>query len=248
MADAPKTGQENNELHPHIVLGVAAHPDDLDFGMSGTAATWASAGAEVYYMILTNGNKGSSDLLVMPDELTEIRRAEQRSAAQVLGVKDVFFCDYEDGLLEVSSAVKRDITRVIRRLRPDVVLTMDPSVLYVAERGFINHPDHRAAGQATLDAVFPLARDHLSFPELLAKEHLAPHKVATVLLLNFKKHNYTVDISGVIEQKMQALAAHASQMPDLQATQKRMRAMAAQAGSHAGVPYAETFMRIDISD
>jgi LmbE family N-acetylglucosaminyl deacetylase len=241
-----KNPHEKEELHPKIVLGVAAHPDDLDYAFSGTVATWASEGAEVYYLILTNGNKGSSDISVDPQQLTITRRAEQRAAAKVLGVKEVFFCDYEDGLLEVSPAVKRDIVRIIRSVKPEVILTMDPGVLYAAERGFINHPDHRAAGQATLDAVFPLARDHLSFPELLTDDKLQPHKVATVLLLNFEQHNFSINISGAIDQKMAALAAHASQMPDLKATQQRMRDFAAQAGSRAGVEYAEAFVRIDI--
>jgi LmbE family N-acetylglucosaminyl deacetylase len=235
------------QLTPKIALGVAAHPDDLDYGMSGTVAKWAAEGTDVYYLILTNGNKGSADRSVSPAELTAIRRAEQQAAARVLGVKDVFFCDYDDGMLEVTMDVKRDIARIIRTVRPEVVMTMDPSVLYSAEYGFINHPDHRAAGQVTLDAVFPLARDHLSFPELLEQEGLEPHNVATLLLLNFNLHNYVVNISDTIEQKMAALAAHASQMPDLAATQARMRQRAALAGTAAGAEYAEEFLRIDIA-
>lgn len=240
--------ETENEYIPQIALGIAAHPDDLDFGMSGTMALWASRGTRVYYLILTNGNKGCTDDAIDPKELTLIRRREQRAAAKILGVKDVFFYDYEDGMLQVTPELKCDIVRVIRNIKPDVVLTIDPSLLYYAKRGFINHPDHRAAGQATLDAVYPLARDCLSFPELVHQEELPPHKVKTVLLLNFATQNYHVDISDFIDQKMAALGAHASQMPSMSATQAMMREMAAEAGAQIGVKYAESFIRIDIQD
>lgn len=241
-----ETNQKFVKLAPKVALGVAAHPDDLDYGMSGTVANWAAQGTDVYYLILTNGNKGSADTTVKPTDLTRTRRNEQIAAAKILGVKEVFFCDYDDGLLECCPEVKYDVVRYIRKLKPDVVLTMDPSVLYAAERGFINHPDHRAAGQATLDAVYPLARDHLSFPELITQENLPPHKVATLLLLNLEHHNYSVDISATIEKKMAALAAHSSQMPDLKAIQDRMRDFASRAGTAMGAQYAETYIRIDI--
>ncbi|MDB5181795.1 MAG: putative deacetylase [Candidatus Saccharibacteria bacterium] len=231
---------------PKIVLGVAAHPDDLDFGAAGTIAYWASRGARVYYLILTNGNKGSEDLSAKPEDLTELRRNEQRAAAKILGVADVFFCDYEDGCLMVSMDVKRDIARVIRKVRPDTVITMDPGMLYDVERGFINHPDHRAAGQATLDALYPLARDHMSFPELFHNEGLAPHKVATVLLTNFQQQNCYIDISDTFDKKIQALAAHASQIPGLPTVEQMMRDFAGRLGQDVGVRYAEGFIRIDI--
>jgi LmbE family N-acetylglucosaminyl deacetylase len=232
-------------LKPRVVLGVAAHPDDLDFGASATFAKFVAAGSKAYYLILTDGSKGTADKNLSVDELVKKRQAEQRAAGQALGLTDVFFLAYEDAALQVTLELKRDIVRVIRQLKPDVVVTMDPSVLYSAERGFINHPDHRAAGQATLDAVFPLARDHLSFPELAA-EGLEPHKVGTLLLTNFDKQNYFVDVSDTIEKKMQALASHISQMHDLERTRGWMRDMAAQAGRHVGAQYAEGFMRIDV--
>ena len=231
---------------PKVALGVAAHPDDLDFGMSGTIAKWAAAGCDVYYLILTNGNKGSADMSADPQELTKIRRTEQRMAAKILGVKDVFFCDYDDGTLEVSQAVKRDIVRIIRRIKPEAVLTMDPSVLYDAERGIINHPDHRAAGQATLDAVFPLARDHMSFPELLQVENLQPHKVTNIFLMNFVAHNCKIDITQFIDIKMDAIAAHKSQMPNLKSTQNMIRQMAAKNGESIQALYAEAYIMITV--
>lgn len=232
-------------LTPKIVLGVAAHPDDLDFGASGSLAAFAAQGADVYYLLLTDGSKGTSDREVASADLVKTRQQEQRAAVQHIGAKDVEFLDYPDGMLEVTMDVKRDIIRAIRRLKPDVVVTMDPSVLYSAERGMINHPDHRAAGQATLDAVYPLARDHLSFPEL-EQAGYQPHKVSTVLLINFNQQNFTVDISQTIDLKMQALKAHSSQMADLEKTQSMMREFALQIGSHSGYQYGEGFMRIDV--
>jgi LmbE family N-acetylglucosaminyl deacetylase len=234
-------------LKPNIVLGVAAHPDDLDFGASGTVARFASAGAQVYYLILTDGSKGSADETITSAALIKLRQAEQRVAAEALGIKEVFFLNYEDAALEVTQALKKDIVRYIRKLTPDVVITMDPSMLYDVARGFINHPDHRAAGQATVDAVYPLARDRLTFPDLLVSEGLQPHNVKTLLLNNFEKQNYYVDISETIEQKLSALAAHASQMPNLEATQDMMRQMATKAGRHVGGQYAEGFLRLDIA-
>jgi len=231
-------------LRPKVVLGVAAHPDDLEYGIAGSVARWISEGAEAYYLILTNGNKGSEDRSLTSDQLKALRRAEQEAAGRVLGLKQVFFEDYEDGLLQISPEVKRDIVRVIRQVKPDVVLTMDPTFLY-SESGFINHTDHRAAGQSTIDAVFPLARDYLSFPELLRDEGLEPHKVKTLLLNNFDKRNFNVDISSFLEIKLKALAEHKSQISDWNMVEKRVRNMSEQAGGRAGVAYAESFVRID---
>ncbi|HVS58536.1 MAG TPA: PIG-L deacetylase family protein [Candidatus Saccharimonadales bacterium] len=232
---------------PKRVLGIAAHPDDLDFGVSGSMAAWSAAGTDCYYLVLTNGNKGTADTSLSPEQLTKIRRKEQRVAAKLLGVKDVFFLDYEDGGLEVTMGLKKDIVRVIRTVKPDTVIAMDPSMLYAVERGFINHPDHRASGQAALDAVYPLARDHLSFPDLFTEEKLAPHKVTTLLLINFEKHNFYVDITATLDKKLAALAAHKSQMPDLAGTQTMMKNIGRELGRVADCEYAEAFFRIDVT-
>lgn len=237
---------EIDELNPKTVLGIAAHPDDLDFAMAGSIAHWVGEGAEAYYLVLTNGSKGSSDRSTSSSGLIATRRKEQQAAAKILGVKKVFFCDYDDGHLCCEDDVKRDIVRIVRQIKPDVVMTMDPTMVYSLERNFINHPDHRAAGQAALDAVFPLARDHLTFPELLA-EGYEPHVTPTVLLVNFEKYNYFVDISQTLDQKMRALAAHSSQVADMAHTQKVMTDYAAQMGEKAGMPYAEAFVRIDVN-
>ena len=232
-------------LAPKVILGVVAHPDDLDFGASGTIAHFVDSGVKVYYLILTDGQKGTADQQLSPEELVQQRKNEQQAAAKILGVSDVAFLDYEDGALEVSMNLKKDIVRHIRQIKPDVLITMDPSMLYSAERGFINHPDHRAAGQAALDAVYPLARDHLSFPDL-QKEGLQPHKVATVLLINFEKQNYYVDITTTIDKKLAAIAAHSSQVAGTNGPQDMIKQIAAATGRHTGSQYAEGFLRIDV--
>ena len=232
-------------LKPKVVLGVAAHPDDLEFYMGGTVAKWAEDGTQVYYLILTDGGRGTADPKLKPVDLKEVRHKEQQEAARILGVEGVTFCDYKDCCLTNTTEVRRDIARAIRKYRPDVVLTIDPSMLYSADyvqnQGFINHPDHRAAGQAVLDAVFPLARDYLSFPEL-EKEGLSPHKVQTILLVNFEKSNYAEDISGTIDKKAAALKAHTSQKPDVELLQN----LSANCGAKCNCQHAETFVRIDI--
>lgn len=228
-----------------IVLGIGAHPDDLDFMASGSMAKLTADGADVYYLILTNGSKGTANMAVTPKELTAIRQREQRRACKILGIKEVFFLEYEDGALEVTMPLKRDIVKYIRKLKPDTVFAMDPSMLYDVEHTFINHPDHRAGGQAVMDAVYPLARDHLSFPEQCAAG-LEPHEVKTLLLTNFAKQNYYVDITDTFDIKLEALAAHASQVADLQAAHQWVRSFAEEAGQLAGVRYAEGFMRLDV--
>lgn len=234
-------------LKPKVVLGIAAHPDDLDFGAAGTMAAFAKGGADVRYLILTDGSKGSSDMSISSTQLVKIREKEQRAAVKAIGGKGVEFLGYPDGELEITMELKREIVKAIRTIKPDVVVTMDPSMLYSAERGFINHPDHRAAGQATLDAVFPLARDHLSFPELFASGH-KPHKTKTVLLTNFDKGNFVVDIAKTFDTKMAALKAHASQVPNVDEVRPWLKELAGHIGSKAGYKLGESFVRIDIRD
>lgn len=233
-------------LTPKVVLGVAAHPDDLDFYAGGTMAAFAKKGADVYYLVLTDGGKGSDDRGMKPEALRDMRREEQRNAGKTLGLKDIFFCDYPDGELENTLEVKREIVKAIRRVKPDVVVAMDPSVFYVAEENFINHPDHRSAGQAAIDAVYPLARDHMSFPELLG-EGYEPHNTQTLLLIDFSAGNATfaVDIADTLALKFQALSEHASQFT-LQTMKLKMSQQAAKIGGPYGYRYAEAFVRIDV--
>jgi LmbE family N-acetylglucosaminyl deacetylase len=233
-------------LIPKVVLMVGAHADDIDFGASGSVAKWAKDGAEVHYLVITDGSKGSSDPNVSGEQLVAIREQEQRDAAATLGAREVHFLHYEDAMLEVTLGLKRDIVRVIRQVRPDTVVVMDPTFVYSAEMGFINHPDHRAAGQATLDAVFPLARDRLTFPDLLEKEQLEPHKVAHLLLINMREQNYFVDISDVFETKVAGLLKHVSQVSDPDGARNMLKSWASVAGAKTGHKYAEGFVRIDV--
>ncbi|HEY4963276.1 MAG TPA: PIG-L deacetylase family protein [Candidatus Saccharimonadales bacterium] len=232
-------------LNPRVVLGIAAHPDDLDFGASGTMAHFAENGADVYYLILTDGSKGSDDKSLSSDELIKIRETEQQAAVEAIGGKGVEFLGYPYAGLEVTMDLKKAIVKVIRKIKPDVVITMDPSMLYSAERGFINHPDHRAAGQAALDAVFPLSRDHLTFPDLYEAGY-EPHKTATILLINFEAGNHIINISSTMDKKLAALKAHQSQV-DIDRVRPFVTEMATKIGGKAGYEMGEQFVRIDIN-
>lgn len=231
-----------SELNPSVVLGVAAHPDDLDFMCAGSIAKFVESGADAYYLVLTDGCKGSENRLIKPAKLKEIRRKEQIDAGKVIGLKNIFFCDFVDGELENKISVKKEIVRVIRMTKPDVIITFDPSLLYSAKNGFVNHPDHRAAAQATLDAAFPLARDHLTFPEL----GYEPHKTRTLLLANLDKSNFAIDVSETLEKKFEALAKHTSQISDIESVKERFTKRAKDSASKYGYNYAESFMRIDL--
>lgn len=200
------------ETAPTRVAVIVAHPDDAEFSCSGTVARWVAEGREVYYVLLTSGDKGSSDPAVTPEMLVATREAEQRAACAVLGVKDVIFLRRSDATLVPDLDLRRDITRVIRQLRPDVVICQDPTVQFVGT-GYLNHPDHRAAGQATLDAVYPAARDRMTFPELLA-EGLETHKVREVYVTGTQEANIWVDITDYFDTKVASLKAHVSQVGD----------------------------------
>jgi LmbE family N-acetylglucosaminyl deacetylase len=195
-----------NERKRALVIG--AHPDDPDHGAGGTAATWTRDGWEFFYLVCTNGAKGSSDPETDPAQLVEARRAEQRQAAQALGVSDVFFLDHEDGELTPSRHFLGQVVWYIRKLRPDAVFTHSTDAI-VANR-WINHMDHRATGQTAIDAVYPTARDALNFPEHLA-EGLSPHKVGSIYIWGGNQPTFTVDISDVVDLKGQALLHHQSQ-------------------------------------
>lgn len=232
-------------LAPKIILGIAAHPDDLDVGAGGTLAHFAAQGAEIHYLILTDGGKGSDDPTMTSTQLTQIRHAEQQAALEIVGGKSISFLDYPDGELEITLELKKQIVKSIRTVKPDVVITMDPTVIYSAQNGYINHPDHRAAGQATLDAVFPLARDPLTFPELYT-EGFMPHKVPTLLLVNFNENNFVVDISETFETKLKAMNAHVSQFGEMNEFEW-LKNMAQLQGQQAGYELGEGFVRVDIS-
>ncbi len=225
------------------VLVVLAHPDDPEFFCGGTVARWTAEGREVVYCLLTRGDKGADDERVDPEALARQREQEQRAAAAVLGVREVLFLDFEDGYLVPDLDLRRAITRVIRQVRPATVVTCDPTNVY---GNYINHPDHRAAGQATLDALWPATRSALYFPELL-DEGLEPHKVHEVYVAGAVRPNLTVDVSAFMEQKLAALAEHKSQIRDMEGVRERLMARMRDPESPPEAPrYVERFARIEL--
>jgi LmbE family N-acetylglucosaminyl deacetylase len=221
------------------VLVVTAHPDDSEFGAGGTVAKFVKEGREVAYCIVTNGNKGSSDRTMTPERLAGIRDEEQRNAARVLGVERVSFLGYPDGEVEDTRDLRRDVSREIRRFRPDLVVCQNPNRTYNLGA---SHRDHRTVGGVVLDCVYPLARDHLAFPELMPE--FEPHKVREVYVMQWKEPHLVIDISEVIDLKLKALACHASQFKDFPAVEARVRERNKELGAARGYAYAETFDRI----
>jgi LmbE family N-acetylglucosaminyl deacetylase len=230
---------------PDRVLVVAAHPDDIEFGAAGTVARWVSEGATVRYLLVTRGDKGSDDPDVNVAELTETRVAEQRAAAAELGVGGVDFLDEPDGQVEPSLALRERITHAIRAFRPEIVMSHDPTVLFVNNE-WVNHPDHRAVGQTAVDAVFPTARDPLNFREHL-DAGLEPWKVAELYLWSTNEANQLVDIGGTIERKVASLAHHASQFRDFESVARWVRRRSEELGERAGYRAAEGFRRVTLA-
>lgn len=187
------------------MLVVAAHPDDAEFGVAGTVAAWTGRGREVVYIVCTNGDKGTTDRSISPDDLAVVREREQMAAARLLGVREVVFLRHPDQSLEDTPVFRKEIVRLIRFYRPSVVVTSDPY------RRYLWHRDHRIVGQVVLDAVFPLARDHLAYPDLL-KAGLEPHKVREILFWAAEDINCRKDITGTFDLKVAALRCHESQV------------------------------------
>ena len=190
-------------------LVVAAHPDDADFGAAGSAALLARAGWEVRYLVATDGSKGSDDPAFTPATLVAAREREQREAARILGVGSVGFLGFTDGELTYSRELLGAVTREIRAFRPFALYTHDPEPVII-NNSFVNHSDHRITGLAAVDAVYPTARDRLNFPEQL-DDGLEPHKVREIYLWGANAPTFEVDISAVVETKIEALLAHESQ-------------------------------------
>lgn len=218
------------------VMVIAAHPDDPEFGCAGTVVKWAQAGKKVTYVLLTSGDKGSHDPDLHPGRLAAQREEEQRAAAQDLGVEQVIFLRYPDGLLENTPDLRRQIANLIRQHRPHIVVTIDPW------RHYQLHPDHRAAGQATLDAICA-AREWYIFPEQLIGE-VEPWRVKEVYLFWTDNADYWEDITPYLEARIEALRKHASQVGlDMARLTERIRAFAREMGEKAGYEYAEGFKR-----
>ncbi|HLE58423.1 MAG TPA: PIG-L deacetylase family protein [Candidatus Limnocylindria bacterium] len=230
---------------PERVLVVAAHPDDIEFGAAGTVARWIAAGAEVRYLLVTRGDKGSDDPATDPAALAVLREAEQRRAAVELGVASVDFLDEPDGQVEPSLRLRERVTRAIRAVRPEIVMTHDPTVLFVNNE-WVNHPDHRAVGVVVVDAVFPTARDPLNFPEHIAAG-LSTWKVAELFLWSTNEANQIVDIGATLDRKIAALAQHVSQFRDFESTAGWVRQRAEELGEQVGYRAAEGFRRVSLA-
>lgn len=213
---------DDNTGRPKRILGVFAHPDDPEFFAGGTFAKWAADGADITFVVATSGDKGSADPEMTHEKLAAIREVEEQKAAEALGVKDVIFLRYKDGELFPTLELRRDITRVIRMKKPDIVVTLDPTVFWYGTRG-INHPDHRAIGAATLESVFPTARDRLNFIELERDEGLDVHKALTVYIAGAAEPTLTVDVTDSIETQIKSLYEHKSQISDMEGMAKRIR-------------------------
>jgi LmbE family N-acetylglucosaminyl deacetylase len=229
--------QQKEYIIPKRVLVIAAHPDDIDFGTAGSVARWISEGAQVIYCVVTDGSAGSNEPGADLEALAVTRQAEQRAAAAVVGVQDVRFLGYKDCTLQPTMELRRTLTRIIRELRPDRVVCQDPTTVLVND-SYINHPDHRAAGEAAIYAVFPSAETRPAFPELLEEGYEPFHVTELYLNLTLQPDTY-IDISETIDKKIDALRCHASQIDDEALDWIRQRN--AETGQQIGYDYAEAF-------
>jgi len=231
------------ESEAQRVLVVLAHPDDPEFFCGATLAKWAREGKEIHYLLLTCGDKGSDDPTMTPEALCADRKMEQRAAADVIGAKGIIFQSFRDGELMNTLDVRREIVREIRRFKPHTVVTCDPTT-YFRQNAYINHADHRTAGAAALDAVFPAAGNRMYFPELLA-EGFDPHSPKEIWMSLTHEPNFWVDVNDTIDIKIAALRKHASQVKDPDGLEKRIRERLRRADVD-GEFYAEAFRVIKL--
>lgn len=226
------------------ILVVLAHPDDPEFFCGATLARWSQAGHEISYYLLTCGDKGRNDFNrhIPGHELCALRHVEERAAAAILGVKEVHFLDRDDGYLVPDLALRREVTRIIRQFKPDVLVTCDPQNLYTPFG--LNHPDHRAAGQVVLDAVFPAAGNELFFPDLLS-EGWQPHTPKEVWASLTSQPNVTMDVTATWDIKIRALKEHASQIGDPAKLEERLRSRKTEDSTDENPRYEEKFRVIN---
>jgi len=229
---------------PARVVSIHAHPDDQEFTVGGTLAKWARAGSAVVTVCITSGSAGSNEYTppgMTRAALAPVREEEQRRACRVLGVAEVEFLRYEDGMLEPSLTLRRDLTRLIRRHRPEAVVCGDPTVRFYG-RSYLNHPDHRVAADVALDAVFPSAETRLVFPELI-DEGLPPHHVQSVFIHGSDRPDTFVDIADVLDVKLAALREHRTQMGEWDPTEM-ITQWAREQGAPRRLAAAEAFRRM----
>lgn len=235
-----KTEPEGWET-PQTILVVLAHPDDPEFFCGGTLSRWAAQGHTIHYCLLTRGDKGVREEAADPHVLASTREVEQRGAADVIGVKDLVFLDFEDGYLVPDLNARRKVTRAIRKFKPDIVMSCDPT--YIFGEANINHPDHRAAGQIVVDAVFPAAGNPLYFPDLITEDGLEPHSIRELWLSVTGSPNVTIDVTTTWEQKIRALHCHVTQIADMNALDERMRGRHTPDSTLDAPRYEEKFRR-----
>jgi LmbE family N-acetylglucosaminyl deacetylase len=235
------------EYIPHSAMSIQAHPDDQEFTIAGTLAKWARAGCAIVSVVVTSGDAGSNEPskgAEFKPALARLREEEQKAANAVLGIQETVFLHYPDGELEATLALRKDLTRLIRRYRPEVVITGDPTRRFY-DNDYINHPDHRAAASAACDAVFPSAGTRLIFTDLLA-EGLEPHNVKRLYLHGSLEPDTWVDTSATLDTKIEALKKHSSQLGDWDVAQE-MRTWAAETGKVKHLAAAEAFKVMVIS-
>ena len=228
------------------ILVITAHPDDVDFGAGGTVASWISEGHEVVYCLVTDGQAGGSDNTVTRDEVAALRRREQTAAANMLGVTELHWLGFPDGAVVADLNLRREISAVIRIVKPDRVLTQSGERNY--NRIYASHPDHLATGEAALCAVYPDARNEFAFPELLSERGLAPHSVPETWIMAGPSPKHFVDTTDVLDKKIAALLCHASQHTDPEGLPERMRGWGEMIAEAGGLPKgitAEAFLVVD---
>lgn len=229
------------EYLPKRAMSIHAHPDDQEFSVAGTLAKWAKAGCEIISVVITSGDSGSNDPSKGAEyktELAKLREGEQTAANNIIGVKETIFMRYPDGELEPTIALRKELTRLIRRHKPDVVLTGNPEAWFYGNE-YINHPDHRAAAQAACEAVFPSAGSRLIFADLLT-EGFEPHEVKRLYVHGTEKPDTWIDISETMEVKIESLQQHASQIP-VDEVGKWMRDWAKEDAKDKEFEYAESY-------
>ena len=227
------------------VLVILAHPDDPDFICGGTTALMARQGIEVTYMILTNGDKGNHNPNITREQLIAMRKIEQRAACDVAGVQNVIFMGEEDGFLQSTPELRKRVVRELRRIRPDLIIATDPDRYFVGD-GYINHPDHRNAGLVAIDAIFPASDNPMFYPDL-ADEGYHPHKIKQLYVHGHPNANVRIDISAVIEQKIDAILCHKTQIAEPEKAKPSWLERWGEKQEDGTVKYYERYLRMSFS-
>lgn len=230
---------------PERIMVIVAHPDDADFGPAGTIAGWVRAGSVAHLVCCTSGDAGADDPTTDPLQLARLRETEQRAAAQVVGYEAVTFLHRPDGALQNDLPLREQLVRLIRSFRPDAVMTMDPTVL-IHEDGYVQHTDHRAAGMAALDAVYPAARNPMAFPHLAVDEGLAAHEVKWLYLFFTDRADAWIDTTETIDTRIAALREHRSQLRAPDELEGRIREWGREAGERIGAGAADAFRVVEL--